>query len=267
MDAPRIQSPLQGFPAVGDVDGDGYSDGVFVADGQLFAQRIGGAILSGFPIRISDDNNSWLQASPAIGDIDGDGEVEIVIGEDSRLHAYEMNGAAVKGFPLPIGDGVHGTPILDDFDGDQDIDIAALGKDGWLYVWDLQNDFEASRIHWGQHRHDSQHTASFIDVERPSVSAPELMPPKSVYCYPNPTEGDETYIRYHLTKFTEKVSIRIFDLAGDFISELLGPTIAGADNEVTWKLNNVQSGVYLARVEAVSGGDSAVEFVKIAVIK
>ena len=258
---------LQGSPAVGDVDGDGYSDCVFVADGQLFAQRIGGAILTGFPISLSDDNNSWIQASPAIGDIDQDGEMEIVISEKSRLNAFKMDGSVVDGFPLPMGDGVHGTPILNDFDDDGDIDIAALGKDGWLYIWDLEADFESSNIQWGQHRHDFQHTACFTDVKQPSVSEPQLMPQKSVYCYPNPTEGNKTYIRYHLTKFVENVSIRIFDLAGDFITELQGPTTAGADNEVVWDLNDVQSGVYLARVKAQSGGEAAVEFVKIAVVK
>jgi hypothetical protein len=63
------------------------------------------------------------------------------------------------------------------------------------------------------------------------------------------------------------VNIKIFDLAGSKITELSGNGIAGFDNEVTWNVANIQSGIYLARVEAKSANQSSVAIVKIAVVK
>ena len=57
--SPAVYRPLQGFPAVGDVDGDGAGDCIFVANGHLVAQRINGVGLYGFPLRVFKDNNSW----------------------------------------------------------------------------------------------------------------------------------------------------------------------------------------------------------------
>ena len=59
----------------------------------------------------------------------------------------------------------------------------------------------------------------------------------------------------------------ILDLSGMKITELSGRGTAGMDNEVTWNVSNIQSGVYLARVEAHSANKSEVVFIKIAVVK
>jgi hypothetical protein len=59
----------------------------------------------------------------------------------------------------------------------------------------------------------------------------------------------------------------ILDLSGMKITELSGRGIAGMDNEVSWNVSNIQSGVYLARVEARGANKSEVVFIKIAVVK
>ena len=61
--------------------------------------------------------------------------------------------------------------------------------------------------------------------------------------------------------------IKIFDLAGDLVTEFAGPGIGGLDNEVAWDVRDIQSGVYVARIEAAGAGQSAVAFVKVAVVK
>jgi hypothetical protein len=92
------------------------------------------------------------------------------------------------------------------------------------------------------------------------------MPVKSVYNYPNPTEGTSTTIRYTLNA-PASVKIKIYDIAGDYVDELTGSGFAPAANEVQWSLADVQSGVYLARVEAVGEDQTEVAIIKIAVIK
>jgi hypothetical protein len=98
------------------------------------------------------------------------------------------------------------------------------------------------------------------------VIGQDLMPKRSVYNYPNPTEGGSTTIRYSLNQPAD-VNIRIYDLAGDFIEEMAGAGNAPADNEVTWNLGNVASGVYFARVEARGQTSTDIAIIKIAVVK
>ena len=92
------------------------------------------------------------------------------------------------------------------------------------------------------------------------------MPEKMVYNWPNPNIDDYTFIRYYLTDRAE-VKIKIYDLAGDFVEDFTGPGDAQTANEVRWNLHNVQSGVYLARIEAKSSNKSEVKIIKIAVVK
>jgi hypothetical protein len=68
-------------------------------------------------------------------------------------------------------------------------------------------------------------------------------------------------------KENASVSIKIFDMAGDLVTEFAGPGIGGVDNEVEWNVSGVQSGVYLARIEASGQGGSGVAVVKVAVVK
>jgi len=63
------------------------------------------------------------------------------------------------------------------------------------------------------------------------------------------------------------VRIKIFDLAGDLVKELPGSSQPFTDNEVRWDLTGVQSGVYLARIEAKNSRMKDVRIIKIAVVK
>jgi hypothetical protein len=114
---------------------------------------------------------------------------------------------------------------------------------------------------------NAQHSSLNSSIESGTIVKGEsLLPPGSVYNYPNPTEGNSTRIRYFLNG-SARVRISIYDTAGDLVAEMDGPGIGSADNEVEWELNGVQSGVYLAKVEASGESQSAVKIIKIAVVK
>jgi len=117
------------------------------------------------------------------------------------------------------------------------------------------------------YHHDAAQT-SLNAVKDPIrvIDFPALMPRQSVYNYPNPTEGSFTTIRYRLASNAE-MKISIYDSAGDLVTELSGPGLGQADNEIQWNLQNVQSGIYLARVEAKGQGETSVAIIKIAVVK
>ena len=100
----------------------------------------------------------------------------------------------------------------------------------------------------------------------------KLFPPinyksERAYNYPNPAYENETNIRYYVSE-DAKINIKIFDLAGDFVAELNDDATGGMDNETVWNVSNIQSGVYLTRIEAVgTSGNSEFAIIKIAVVK
>lgn len=253
---------------LGDVDGDKFLEMVFVAEKKLYAFNHTGSLTSQFPILLSDDiSPKQIFSSPILVDFDQDGRSEIVVGTlENRLVAFHANGQLVNDFPLSTGGAINSTPALADVDADGDIEIAAAADDGFLYVWDLVEELLPENVAWGSLFHDIQHTNANLNSESPAQPSGQLMPAKFVYNYPNPTEGTQTTIRYRLN-FPAQIQIKIYDLAGELIDEFSGPGHAQADNEVEWPLSGVESGVYLARVEAKGNGLTDVAFVKIAVVK
>ena len=116
--------------------------------------------------------------------------------------------------------------------------------------------------------HDAQNTG--LD-ESPLTPAPvtNFFPSSRAYNWPNPVDrehGYKTHIRYFVGT-DAKVRIKIFDLAGDLVTELDGQGVGGLDNEVEWDVTNIQSGIYLAHIDAQGTGSSGTAVIKIAVVK
>jgi len=119
---------------------------------------------------------------------------------------------------------------------------------------------------WGQYQGDARHSGL---APVPSAGAPRadgFFPAERAYNWPNPVYNGSTFIRYFV-RDNATVSIRIFDLAGDLVTEFAGPGVGGVDNEVEWRTGDIQSGVYLARIEASGQGESGTAVVKVAVVK
>ncbi len=261
-------SPISA-PSLGDADGDGLPEILFSNGSQFFAFETSGASSLNFPIAIRSSqslNTSeipsplWIKtATQSIG---------LMADVDGMLHAFAGGSAKpVDGFPLTTGNAIVATPVLADLNRDTDLELAALSTDGYLYAWNLALSISREGIHWPQYGGNERRDFSFPQNNTSTVSQTTLMPGKKVFCYPNPTEANRTNIRYTLTKPASKVSIRLYDLAGDFVEELPSPELSTGDHEVVWNVSGIESGIYLARVEAVSGGDNSVEFIKIAVVK
>ena len=86
-------------------------------------------------------------------------------------------------------------------------------------------------------------------------------------------EKRDTFLRrikdnYNLEKSSKKID-KFYEINfGDFVDELNDNAQGGMDNETVWSVSNIQSGVYLARIEAVSSsGKSEFAIIKIAVVK
>ncbi len=180
------------------------------------------------------------------------------------ISAVDLAGETLPDFPLAIGDSIISAPAILDVDGDGDHELACVTVGGDLFMWDFTAGGQAA---W------SQQYATAGNANRPGEIIPgepepaaSLLPENAAYNWPNPNRDNVTFIRYRLNEAAE-VSIKIYDLAGDLVKTFDGPGEARTDNEVRWDLSDVQSGVYLGRIEANGGGQNEVRIIKIAVVK
>ena len=253
--------------AIAEMNKDGRKEIVLVSNHRLLAYNFNGAQTENFPLPINAAPNAKTPypITPIIADADGDGTQDVIVpGVDGNVYAYRRDGKLVPGFPLAMSGTGLGSLATADMDGDGKLELVGVSGNGYVQVWRLPA--SSNKADWPMYHHDAAQTSLNGAKESPFVVADKLMPTKSVYNYPNPTEGNATTIRYRLNE-DANVRISIYDAAGDLVEELTGPGLAQADNEIRWNLQSVQSGVYLARVEAKGQSETSVAIIKIAVVK
>jgi hypothetical protein len=122
-------APVQGTPAIGDVDGDGKMEVAFGSLDQhiYLVDGTTGANKPGWPV----DAHDTVFSSPALYDIDGDGLPDIIIGTDAHfegppintpnggvLQVLRFDGSPVAGFPKYFDQVISSSPVVADIDGD-----------------------------------------------------------------------------------------------------------------------------------------------------
>jgi len=255
--------------ALCDLNHDGYLEIVGVFEDQLTVFTHQGVLFENFPVDLEWTQSSSLfnYAVPAIGDYNNDSFMEIILGAaNGDVLAYDFTGAVNPFFPLTTGGAIYSTPALSDLDQDGDVELVAIADDNHLYVWNFISEFHPENISWGTYRGNSRRQAFASSSSQPAPEVKDLI--ASAYNYPNPTEGTETTIRYTLTA-AAVVEIKIFDLAGALIDKLTGKAQPHLPGEIIWNLQNIESGVYFARIQATTTAtnQAAEKIIKIAVVK
>ncbi|MFZ1081552.1 MAG: T9SS type A sorting domain-containing protein [Candidatus Kryptoniota bacterium] len=270
-------------PVIADLDGDGNRDVIFATQTKIYAVSHTGAVLNHFPIStvgsevLSSDANK-IVGSIVVAALNGD-TADVIFGtKGGTLYAFNgVTGQVVLGFPLSIGGGLAGSPALAYDSQSGNLYLDAIGLDGFLYSWTFaegtgKGNYSANSTLWGNLLHDNYHMNSITGplpsriVQLPADTL-TLMPKSKVYNWPNPVINGTTKIHFYLNHDAQ-VSISIFSFAGNKVTDI--PTINGTGgiaNEVDWNVSGVQSGVYFARVEAVSSKEQDVVIIKIAVVK
>jgi hypothetical protein len=257
-------------PAIADVDGDGIRDIIVFAGNKIYVYNYAGASLDNFPIRVP--SSQPITSHPVIADVDGDGLVDVVaVTRDGIVAAYNKNGTMARGFPLQAGTGNQSVAAFELRTASlstTDIGLAvASSEDGTVIAWKTGSVRVLGLNHpWPQYQHDAEHTGLATEPLAGTPLSSAFFPKERAYNWPNPVYEGKTYIRYFV-KENATVKIKILDLAGDLVTEFSGPGRGGVDNEVEWNVRDVQSGIYLARIEATGGGKTETAIIKVAVVK
>jgi hypothetical protein len=180
------------------------------------------------------------------------------------ISALNGSGKMIDGFPISIGSSPAVTPVL--FKDSVNIGLAVVSADGYLYAWKLKGGYDANHLPWRCENANPRRTNYASETLAKIVAGGDLLPKAKAYNWPNPVYDGSTRIRYYLNE-NANVNIKIFDLSGEKVAQFTTQGVGGIDNEVLWNVKDIQSGVYLARIEANSPGNSSSVIIRIAVVK
>lgn len=251
--------------SVADLNGDGNKEIVLSGRSSVRAFNESGSIADGFPVRPS--GASEFVSSAVIADIDGDGSPELLLATSAgTVTAFGPRGQLRSGFPVQAFP--QGTARLAAFRGPgSNVAFLGLTREGALNAFETTAPYDINTLIWSQELADASHRNADLSVTQdPTPISSEFFPRSRVYNWPNPVYGDETRIRFYVSE-DAVVSVKIFDLTGLALTELNSSASGGLDGEITWNVKDIESGVYLARVQASSQGRSDVVVIKIAVVK
>ena len=250
--------------AAADIDGDGEKDVVVQSLNSLSVFNRTGFMLDGFPIQAR--TGLEFTGTPLVVDFNGDAKQEILLlTNDGEIWVYDRNGKLLSGFPMQVTSSGNAFPLVFTSPSNK-LGIAILSETGSFDAFLTSSLVSSASLTWWQHLGDERHSNVDASVTQFIPITTEFLPKSRAYNWPNPVYGQSTQIRY-FTSEDANITITILDLSGMKITELSGRGAAGMDNEVTWNVSNIQSGVYLARVEARGANKSEVVFIKIAVVK
>ena len=249
--------------STGDIDNDNQSDFVFTIYNKLYVFSNNGVSLDNYPVTFGSSN---ANIKPILADVDGDSKNDIiVIAQNGNIYAYNYKGKLLDGYPVTIGLKPIITPIF--FKVRDSIGLAVVDTGGYFYAYKLGGKYNTNKIAWsGNNANERMNGIQFEKNEIIVSKSNEYLPKSRAYNYPNPVYGNFTKIRYYLSE-NSNVKIRIFDLSGEKVKEFDVYGIGGMDNEVEWDVSKVQSGVYIAQIEAQSEKNKSSLTIKIAVIK
>jgi hypothetical protein len=121
-----------------------------------------GSFEEAFPRPVDD---FVLYAEPAIADVDGDGVNEVLTGSGLfLLHAIGMDGLDRGVFPKLTAGWIMMTPTIDDIDGDGVNEVAAVTREGGIFIWDTEGKYTAGKDGrpqtWPTYGHDNWNTSN-----------------------------------------------------------------------------------------------------------
>jgi hypothetical protein len=123
----------------------------------------------GFPVPVNGSPyNSGLPL--ALADVDGDGSRDIIATGEKTIYVINRSGAFLDNFPvtIPSSDAIESAPIVADVDGDGNVEVVVVSRDGLVVAYDRYG-----RIPPGfpLQAGTGYHSAAVFDVPGPVLSS------------------------------------------------------------------------------------------------
>jgi hypothetical protein len=171
-------------------------------------------------------------------------------------------------WPLTVGAPTGTSPLLDDFEGDDTIELFDASAQGWVYRWKLGNGVIGDSMVWRQTGYDGSRCFAYLGAA-PKATVKQG-PPITFFTYPNPTNGSKyVSFKYKFSTAAQNVRLDVFTMSGLHVLSKTGLSGSFPDfNELPpQSLDTFGPGVYRCRLEAVVGGTKYVNYWKMAVVK
>jgi len=285
-----VTTGIPGAAAAGDLNGDGYPE-IFLVDDHGYVHRWNrnGIEPQGWPAIASTTNLAGgvgTTGSPVIADLDGDGDSDVLVAlANGVLVALGNDGRALPGWPIAAQPGDRLSPALlslndpvspPDPPGPAWLHAVVGGGDGLWNAFQVGvradsalfgTDGVSARTPWIGYGGNRRRTSVLEDSNQRGASpAPTALARGSLYCFPNPTRGNDIGIAYTLGAGVSSVEIRVLDPLGNEVLRKAG-SIAPAAQVTRIPVKELVSGVYLVRIEVVRPGSTEVAFQKFAVVR
>ncbi len=238
---------------------------VLINTGQkIYAFNKSGAIASNFPIT-PPQGSKFVSNLTLIDYNDDDLDDILVMTNDGKVLCYDGSNPGKNPpnlvFEYSIGYPSKGNYSVFSHSGKT---FLLSGNDSG-YIQLIQISGEEKQVNWLA---GSGNLSGFKLASPPlgMIDKKEFLPKSRVYNWPNPVYEDRTYFRVYVSEDAH-VKIKIYDLNGDFVDEVDGFAYGGVDNEIVWNVTNIQSGIYLAKVEATNKNFKDFKIIKVAVVK
>ena len=273
--------------AIGDINGDGYPEIVFLGDNLVYALDRSGLPVAGFPVKISRGTPVvGFMSDPLLVDVTGDDVPEILVpSSDGLVYAYTGKGKTVTDqFPLAAGSFEYqdtlGTIypmsifVMDAVPGKKSAgpELYALHRNS-LSAFRLRgasSDAAKSNAAWtlpagGNERIGYFDASKLGDVEK-QTAKDEIT---EFFMFPNPVRGGVAKARFEIGAEAENAMLELYDITGLCVFKAKMPDVKQGRNQFEHlDLKKLGSDVYTARLRVkFKSGKTKQKLYRVGVIK
>ena len=256
--------------ALGDVNGDGYPEIVFLGDNMVYALDRSGLPIAGFPVKISRGAPIYgFFSDPVIVDVTGDAAPEILVpSNDGLVYAVSGKGKMLSsqdGFPIAAGsfEYVDSTQVVQPmsiFVANAVSDKKSSGPE--IYALHRNNlsafrlrraslDAAESAAAWTLPAGGNERTGYFDasklgDVQKDSAKD-EIT---EFFMFPNPVRGGVAKARFEIGNKAKSATLELYDITGLCVFKKKFDELAKGRNQIeNLDLKKLGSDVYTARLK------------------
>lgn len=262
-----LKDELSGF-AMGDVNGDGYPEIVFLGDNLVYALDRFGLPLAGFPVKVSKGSPVYgFFSDPLIVDVDGDVVPEILVpSSDGLVYALTGKGKWVtEYFPMAAGsfeyvDSLQQLRPMSIFVMDAIPDKKSSGPELYAFhrthvaafrLRKASSDATENAAAWTLPAGGNERTGYFDASKLGEVKAAKAKEEiAEFFMFPNPVRGGVAKARFEVGAEAKSATIELFDITGLCVfKQKMTDVLAGRNQFENLDLKKLGSDVYTARLK------------------